>query len=49
MSTKNILKVISNYRSIFGANYRNDTNERPCYSGVGKNRREAKKKRNKKR
>lgn len=28
---------------------RKDTNERPIYSGVGKNRRDAKKKRNKRR
>lgn len=37
------------YRSLFVVNGRKDTNERPIYSGVGKKRREAKKKRNKRR
>lgn len=50
MSAKDFLKVIGNYRSLFGATPgRKDNNERPIYSGVGKNRREAKKKRNKRR
>ena len=47
-----LVKVLGAYKSIFKGGkrvFRYDTNERPIYSGVGKNRREAKKKRNKSR
>lgn len=51
MSVKAIFDMLNTgvYRDYFNTNGRKDTNERPIYAGVGKNRREAKKKRNKKR
>lgn len=51
MSIKNIFNILNSgvYSPYFDRKGRKDTNERPIYAGVGKNRREAKKKRNKKR
>lgn len=49
MSAKDFFNGMG-YRSLFMlGNDRKDTNERPIYSGVGRNRRDAKKKRNKRR
>lgn len=49
MSAKDFFNGM-NYRSLFMVgNGRQDTSERPIYSNVGKNKRDAKMKRNKKR